>query len=78
MNIAHLNYKQLEDSIKILIRRIERVIKREQWVKLCNLQNQLNVLYDLLDKLEQKEEDNATAVKQATAAAVTNAPQPIK
>ena len=78
MNIAHLNYKQLEDSIKILIRRIERVIKREQWVKLCNLQNQLNVLYDLLDKLEQKEEDNATAVKQATAAAVTNAAQPIK
>ena len=73
-----LNYKQLEDSIKILIRRIERVIKREQWVKLCNLQNQLNVLYDLLDKLEQKEEDNATAVKQATAVAVTNAPQPIK
>ena len=78
MNITHLNYKQLEDSIKILIRRIERVIKREQWVKLCNLQNQLNVLYDLLDKLEQKEEDNATAVKQATAAAVTNAAQPIK
>ena len=78
MNIAHLNYKQLEDSIKILIRRIERVIKSEQWVKLCNLQNQLNVLYDLLDKLEQKEEDNATAVKQATAAAVTNAAQPIK
>ena len=59
MSIAHLNYKQLEESIEILIRRIERVIKREQWVKLCNLQNQLNVLYDLLDKLEQKEEDNA-------------------
>ena len=59
MSSTVLNYKQLEDSIKILIRRIERVIKREQWVKLCNLQNQLSVLYDLLDKLEQKEEDNA-------------------
>ena len=45
MSISHLNFKQLEESIEILIKRIKRVIKREQWVKLCNLQNQLTVLY---------------------------------
>ena len=58
MSIDNINYKKFDESIEILITRITRAIKREQWVKICNLQNQLNVLYGLLDKLEQKEEEN--------------------
>ena len=77
MSISHLNFKQLEESIEILIKRIKRVIKREQWVKLCNLQNQLTVLYDILDKLEQKEEDeedkNSVHIETATVEAEEHA-----